>query len=196
MTEPVVGVTLAAVVLSALLALAFSDLLKAILSLSTASAALAVYFFLKGAPFAAVFEAVVAAGLVPVLFLFMISLTETSRAERLADRKAGVIAVAGLVFAGALAYLGQYVYELPTGGSTNFTEPFSEALWTLRSIDVLAVSMLIFVGIVGVMRLTTVRLEEMETEPTDIESDSAADKAETPASGEPASDGGEKEEIA
>jgi NADH-quinone oxidoreductase subunit J len=53
-------------------------LFPAVLSLGLGSAALATLFFWLGAPYAGGFELSVGAGLISVLFLIIISLTETS----------------------------------------------------------------------------------------------------------------------
>ncbi|WP_244605456.1 NADH-quinone oxidoreductase subunit J [Halorhabdus rudnickae] len=149
---------LAVTVLLGLLAVAARDFLVSILSLSGASVALAVYFYLAGAPIAAVFEAVVAAGLVTVLFLFVISLTETDAAERISGGKLPVVGLA----LGLLLGVGITVWALvdPTAVTTGASDTaFAEALWSARSIDLLAVTVLVFVGVLAVVRLTAERLE-------------------------------------
>ena len=56
-------------------------LLPAVISLGIGSAALASLFFWLGAPYAGGFELSVGAGLISVLFLIIISLTETMGGE-------------------------------------------------------------------------------------------------------------------
>jgi NADH-quinone oxidoreductase subunit J len=153
LTTPALAIT----VLLGLVAVAARDFLLSILSLSGASVALAVYFFLAGAPIAAVFEAVVAAGLVTVLFLFVISLTETDTAERIENAK---LAVVGLALGGLLG-VGITVWALidPVASEGATMTTFAEALWSGRSVDVLAVTLLMFVGVLAVVRLTAERLD-------------------------------------
>ena len=62
---------------SALVAVLSENLLRAAIALGVGSAALAVLFFLLGARHASVFELSVGAGLISVLFIIAISLTES-----------------------------------------------------------------------------------------------------------------------
>jgi len=141
----------------AMVAVAARDFLVSILSLSGASVALAVYFYLAGAPIAAVFEAVVAAGLVTVLFLLMISLTDAETATLIEQRKLPIVGLA----LGALLGVGLVVWGLlgglSTGGGSEME--LAEALWSRRSIDLLAVTVLLFVGVLGIIRLTAERFD-------------------------------------
>jgi NADH-quinone oxidoreductase subunit J len=165
MTTLMGGVTLAGIVVFAALAVILRDLLQSILSLTIASVSMAAYFYLLGAPYAAVFEAIVAAGLITVLFLFMVSLSDTSVVDRLEGRKATLVGISGLAFVGVAAFLWvSYFGELAVASQSNFGD-ISEALWTGRSIDVLAVTILIFVGVIGSMRLTTTGIEALEESP-------------------------------
>ena len=73
-----VYVTLAAVILvGAITAVLSTNLLRAAVALGMGSVALATLFFLFNAPYAGGFELSVGAGLISVLFLIAISLTET-----------------------------------------------------------------------------------------------------------------------
>lgn len=141
----------------ALVAVAARDFLVSILSLSGASVALAVYFYLAGAPIAAVFEAVVAAGLVTVLFLMMISLTDTETATLIEGRKLPIVGLAlgGLLGIGLVVW--SWLAPLATGGGSEVE--LAEALWSERSVDLLAVTVLLFVGVLGIIRLTAERFD-------------------------------------
>ncbi|WP_248299403.1 NADH-quinone oxidoreductase subunit J [Halorhabdus amylolytica] len=167
MIDQLTTAALVVTVLAGLVAVAARDFLVSILSLSSASVALAVYFYLAGAPIAAVFEAVVAAGLVTVLFLFVISLTETDAAERISGAKLPLVGLA----LGLLLGVGIVVWVLvdPTVGGRASDVAFAETLWSARSIDLLAVTVLVFVGVLAVVRLTAEQLEpesDGETGPT------------------------------
>ena len=73
-----VYVTLAAFILVGAITAVFStNLLRAAVALGMGSVALATLFFLFNAPYAGGFELSVGAGLISVLFLIAISLTET-----------------------------------------------------------------------------------------------------------------------
>jgi NADH:ubiquinone oxidoreductase subunit 6 (subunit J) len=76
----IIGLAVVAV-LFALLATQLSDLAKASIALGVASALLAAVFFLLDAPFAAVFELSVCAGLVTVLLLSAVNMTREKEVE-------------------------------------------------------------------------------------------------------------------
>ncbi|MDY7078679.1 MAG: hydrogenase subunit MbhD domain-containing protein [Chloroflexota bacterium] len=76
-------VTLAIVILvCALVAVLSQNLLRAAVALGVGSASLATLFFLLDAPYAGSFELSVGAGLISVLFIVAISLTESMRGQR------------------------------------------------------------------------------------------------------------------
>jgi len=64
---------------AACLAVASRDLTRAVVALGIGSAALAMLFFLLNAPYAAGFELSVGAGLISILLIIGISLTEARR---------------------------------------------------------------------------------------------------------------------
>ena len=75
-----VYIVLAAVILIGAITAVFSrNLLRAAVALGVSSAALATLFFLLNAPYAGGFELSVGAGLISVLFIIAISLTESMR---------------------------------------------------------------------------------------------------------------------
>ena len=76
-------VALVAVILvGAITAVVSRNLLRAAVALGVGSAALATLFFLLSAPYAGGFELSVGAGLISVLFIIAISLTETMGRQR------------------------------------------------------------------------------------------------------------------
>jgi len=78
----VVYIPLAVIVLAGALAAVWSEnLLRAAVALGIGSAALATLFFLLGAPYAGGFELSVGTGLISVLFIIAISLTESMRKQ-------------------------------------------------------------------------------------------------------------------
>ncbi len=78
----VVYIPLAVIVLAgAIAAVYFKNLLRAAVALGVGSAALATLFFLLGAPYAGGFELSVGTGLISVLFIIAISLTESMRKQ-------------------------------------------------------------------------------------------------------------------
>jgi len=75
-------VALAAVIVGgAVTAVLSKNLLRAAVALGVGSAALATLFFLLNAPYAGGFELSVGAGLISVLFIIAISLTESMRRQ-------------------------------------------------------------------------------------------------------------------
>lgn len=69
------------VLVGAVAAVISKNLLRAAVALGASSAALAVLFFFLDAPYAGAFELSVGAGLISVLFIVAISLTESMRGE-------------------------------------------------------------------------------------------------------------------
>jgi len=69
------------IVAAAVAAVLLENLLQAAIALGLGSAALAGLFFLLDAPYAAGFELSVGAGLISVLFIIVISLTESMRTQ-------------------------------------------------------------------------------------------------------------------
>jgi len=69
-------------VVCAIVAVVSKNLLRAAIALGVGSATLAVIFFLLNAPYAGGFELSVGAGLVSVLFIVAISLSEAMRGGR------------------------------------------------------------------------------------------------------------------
>ena len=77
-----VYILLAAIILAgAMAAVLAKNLLWAAIALGIGSVALAILFFLHGAPYAGGFELSVGAGLISVLFIIAISLTESMRRQ-------------------------------------------------------------------------------------------------------------------
>lgn len=70
---------LIATVIFVIVAIEMKDLVKSSITLAVSSALLAAVFYLLGAPFAAVFELSVAAGLVTILLLSAIGMIEKNK---------------------------------------------------------------------------------------------------------------------
>lgn len=71
----------AVAVLFVLVAIELRDLIKSAIALGIASGLLAAIFFILGAPYAAVFELSVCAGLITVLLLSAVSMTADKEAD-------------------------------------------------------------------------------------------------------------------
>ena len=73
---PIINIVLlVAVIVLAIMAVSFKNLLSAAISLAALSAALAIIFYRLNSPYAAVIELSVCAGLITALFVAAISLT-------------------------------------------------------------------------------------------------------------------------
>ena len=72
----------AAVLAAAIMAVVSKNLLRAAVAVGAGSVALAAIYFLWGAPYAGGFELSVGAGLISVLFIIAISLTESLGSQR------------------------------------------------------------------------------------------------------------------
>jgi NADH-quinone oxidoreductase subunit J len=69
------------VIVGAVAAVLLKSLLRSAIALGFGSAALATLFFMLGAPYAGGFELSVGAGLISVLFIIVISLSESPRRQ-------------------------------------------------------------------------------------------------------------------
>ena len=148
---------LVVLVLAALWASMATALLRATLALALSSALLAVFMFSLGAVWAAVIELSVCAGLISVVFVSVISLTEQRPLkELLAQRKSRLrrfwplplllIAVGvGLSFVHTPV---QIALPLPSGDGDVRT-----VLWTLRQLDLFGQIMILLAGVFGVLVL-------------------------------------------
>ncbi|MEN6311716.1 MAG: NADH-quinone oxidoreductase subunit J [Acidobacteriota bacterium] len=141
-------------VLFSVLAIFLKDLIRAAISLAVASLLLGIIFFRMNAPYAGVFEISVVAGLITVLFILTIALTnkaEEVRESRLANIIFPLffvlfIAIDALVMKGLL----QKIPALPSGPEAG---TFGEALWKGRTLDLVGQIAVILAGVFSVLAL-------------------------------------------
>jgi len=141
-------------VLFSVLAIALRDLLKSAISLAVASLLLGIVFFRMGAPYAGVFEISVVAGLITVLFILTIALTQSGeevRESRLANVVFPVVFVAFLVI-DALVMKG-LVGKVPALTSGAEAGTFGEVLWKGRTLDLVGQIAVILAGVFAVLAL-------------------------------------------
>ncbi|MBN1334676.1 MAG: NADH-quinone oxidoreductase subunit J [Deltaproteobacteria bacterium] len=131
-------------------------LVGAAIGLAVTSVVLSVLLFQMHAPWAAVFELSVCAGLITVVFVSAVALTRAESPQELARaterrwRRYVALPILLVVVAVALAYLG--VPEIPP--SRPMGEPgVGETLWRLRPTDVLGQVLILFTGVLGVVVL-------------------------------------------
>ena len=150
-------VLLAVIVLGALLAVLLTDLLPAI-SLALASVALSIIFFQFRVPYAAAFELSVGAGLVMVLLVSAIGLTRRTPPEQEERGKSLVVVIPILaLIAVAVIDIAAFVTlnsQLRTPSPYVLTPPsFSETLWQIRWVDILAQLGIVLAGVFAVLAL-------------------------------------------
>ncbi len=149
-------ILLAAVALFALLAVFLTDLLRSAICLALASATLSILFFQLGVPYAAVFELSVGAGLVMVLLASAIGLTKRTPPENEEKGKSAVLIIPVLALL-ALAVIDIVIFVslgtriIPAPGVQ--PSSFSETLWRVRWLDILAQLGIILVGVFAVLAL-------------------------------------------
>lgn len=155
-----------AILLLALQAIRAVRLLHSAVWLAATSAMLAILFYLLGAPYVAVIELSVGAGLVTVLFIFVIGMTGEEQINLLPIIPRSVtwiLVIATLLLLGVLimpfaddawilgqspASEGAQMALLPTVES-----PIQVIIWEERGLDVLVQVVLIFSGVLGLLGL-------------------------------------------
>lgn len=141
-------------VLFSVLAIALRDLLRAAISLAVASLLLGIVFFRMNAPYAGVFEISVVAGLITVLFILTIALTNTAeevRESRIVRWAFPLfflvfIIIDGLVMKGLL----QKIPSLPSAPEVG---AFGDVLWKGRTMDLVGQIAVILAGVFSVLAL-------------------------------------------
>ena len=153
----VITLVLVIMVLAALWASFTSILLRAAIALALTSALLAVVMFSLGATLAAVFELSVCAGLISVVFVSVISLTQrkpfkdimTNRMSRL--RRFWPLPLVLIAIGVALSFVHapvQIAIPLPGGDGDVRT-----VLWNLRQLDLFGQILILLAGVFGVLVL-------------------------------------------
>jgi len=145
--------TLALLLVAALVAILLKDNLLSVLSLATVSALLSIVFFQLGAPVAGVFELSVGAGLITVLVILTISFLQERR-----EKGPGhwlLWSVLSLTVVVCLLYLFQVL------SSKIYTSPVPPAgwgqvgsvLWKMRSFDLLPQVLIILAAAFGILAM-------------------------------------------
>lgn len=145
---------LVGLVLFSALAILLKDLLKAAVSLAVASLLLGIVFFRMGASYAGVFEISVVAGLITVLFILTIALTNTGEEVR-ESRLANVIfplffIVFVIIDALVMKGLLQKIPALPAAAEAG---TFGDVLWKGRTMDLVGQIAVILAGVFSVLAL-------------------------------------------
>lgn len=162
-------------VLCAALAVRADRLLTSALWLAAVSALLSFSLYLLNAPYLAVIELSVGAGLVTVLFVFAISIAGEADVNRPALLSPW-LALPLLALAGGLAAF----WLLPGIGSAEPTAStaFSQALWEQRGLDTVLQAILILAGGLGVLHILSDPADQAgHQEPADTEAVEYEDQA-------------------
>ncbi len=133
------------------------SLLKTAMGLAATSAILAIILYTMMSPFAAVFELSICAGLITVVFVSVISLTEPGSPREQARgesrhyaRYLPMVGLALLIVWVLASSFGESSFPVFQGVGTT---DFRKALWGLRRIDILGLLAMMFAGIYGVIVL-------------------------------------------
>lgn len=156
-------ILLCGLVIFSALAILLKDLIKAALSLAVASLLLGIIFFRLAAPYAAVFEISVVAGLITVLFILTIALTKKGdevTEARLVKLAFPVFLILFLVIDGlVMKSLLQKIPALPAGPEAG---TFGEVLWKQRTFDLVAQIGVILAGVLAVLALFRKKEEDKD----------------------------------
>ncbi len=150
----------AVAVFSTLMVITRRHPVHALLYFIVSLAAVAIVFFLLGAPFAAALEVIVYAGAIMVLFVFVVMLLNLGPASAEREREwstPGAWLGPGVLAAGLLAELGYVLWRGVTAGAAGFTaiDPKATARVLLGPyvLGVELASMLLLAGLIGAYHL-------------------------------------------
>ncbi len=147
----------AVVVIATMLAITSRHTVHAIIYLATSFFGLAAIFYLLGAPLVAVFEVIIYAGAIMVLFLFVIMMLDTGHSAKAFGpslKEWWPAMLLGVVLLGAMAALFTVPLQEKISG-WNYTNArlFSRALFQRYGVAVEVVSMQLLFALVGALYL-------------------------------------------
>ena len=174
----------AVAVISTVLMLTQVNLVHALLYMIVSLLAVAVDFFVLGAPFAAALEAIVYAGAIMVLFLFVVMMLNIGKHAAVTERewlKPGVWTGPAILAGILIVEVGWLVQGSYAGLGTGATGPkeVGIALFGPYMIGVELASMLLLAGLVG-----SYHLGFQKTEKPEIQHDTGTDEGRVDASGD------------
>lgn len=157
--EAIVYICVGSMLLFGIMAVMLRSILKSAISLALASASLGVLMYVMGAVWTALFEVSVCSGLVTVIFVSAISLSNTDKSELgklYEDRKRmsllPVVLIAGGIILFAAAAL--QMFSMPaTSTATTAANDFMEILWNNRQADIWGQMIVAITGSVAVVAL-------------------------------------------
>jgi len=164
----VIIILLAGMIVCAVACIVLGNLVKAGVAMAATSAILSIVMFMLKAPWAAAFELSVCAGLIPVIFMSTISMTNIKSKEELEELKKErkkrfflfpvfLIILAAVVLAVMWPHIVDFSrsYIIPA-----FTGNVKEILWNNRQIDLLGQIIIILAGVFGVIIFFKESVEE------------------------------------
>lgn len=147
-------ILLCGLVLFSVGAILFRDLLKAAISLAFASLFLGIIFFLMKAPYVGAFEISVVAGLITVLFIVTIALTKMEGDVRESRAALWIFPLFFLLFLVIdILVMRSLVGKIPVRESAPESGTFGQALWGLRTFDLVGQIGVILAGVLAVLAL-------------------------------------------
>jgi NADH-quinone oxidoreductase subunit J len=156
--EAILFYILAAVTLvGTLCAITARQAVRAIVYLVTSFFALALIFYLLGAPLVAAFEVIIYAGAIMVLFLFVIMMLQLGKPEtlvtpRLSDWWPALLLVGALI--GSVVVIAAAKQPAPPTGFTGITvREFAQTLFVHYGVAVEVISMQLLFALVGALYL-------------------------------------------
>ncbi len=132
-------VCLGVMLVCGVLAVMLRSIIKDAICLAVASAALGLIMYIMGAPFAAVFEVSVCSGLITVIFVSGVSLSNAAKdtvRKEFRDHKRMDLLPVILIAAGAALMFGaaKFGFSLPAAQKT--ADDFREVFWQQRTADI------------------------------------------------------------
>lgn len=146
----------AVIVIATLFAISERHAVHAIVYLVTSFFALAVVFYLLGAPVVAVFEVIIYAGAVMVLFLFVIMMLDLGHPDRVKSpgiRDWWPALLLGLILLGALIVLMTVHTPPQTAGMQPDIRGFSRTLFQKYGVAIEIISLQLLFALVGALYL-------------------------------------------
>jgi NADH-quinone oxidoreductase subunit J len=141
-------------VLFSALAIVVRDLLRAAISLAVASLLLGIIFFRLNAPYAGVFEISVVAGLITVLFILTVALTNSAeevRESKLANLVFPLFFIAFIIIDALV--MKSLLQKIPALASAPESGGFKDVLWKGRTMDLVGQIGVILAGVFSVLAL-------------------------------------------
>lgn len=157
--EAVIYICLGILLISGILAIMFRSILKSAIALAAASAALGIIMFMLGGTWSALFELSVCSGLVTVIFISAISLSNMDKEElgKVFDDKKRmsllpyVLIVCGIIF--VVAALSTDIWLPAVKKAAESSVDLREILWNNRQADIWGQIIVLLAGAVAVVVL-------------------------------------------